>query len=72
VKSVESTTRSLFKTITYRILIVVSTFIVTYLLTGHLKLSLTITIGANIINTVLYFIHERVWNQIGWGKKNKK
>lgn len=68
-KSAESTTRSLFKTITYRFLIVVSTFIVTYLLTGHLELSLTITIGANIINTVLYFIHERVWNQIGWGKK---
>ena len=68
-RSVESTTRSLFKTITYRFLIVVSTFIVTYLLTGHLELSLTITIGANIINTVLYFIHERVWNQIGWGKK---
>jgi uncharacterized membrane protein len=69
VKSVESTTRSLVKTITYRFLIVASTFIVTYLLTGHLELSLTITIGANVINTLLYFIHERIWNQIAWGKR---
>lgn len=60
--------RSIVKTITYRILIVISTFIVTYYLTGEIKASLEITAVANIINTVLYFVHERVWNKIHWGK----
>lgn len=61
--------RSLAKTVTYRILIVISTFIVTFLITGRLDLTLGITVVANIINTLLYYIHERAWNNIHWGKK---
>lgn len=60
--------RSIVKTITYRILIVISTFVVTYFITGEIRLSLEITAVANVINTVLYFLHERVWNRIHWGK----
>lgn len=60
--------RSIVKTITYRILIVISTFIVTYLLTGEIKASLEITTFANIVNTVLYFVHERLWKKVQWGK----
>ncbi len=60
--------RSIVKTVTYRVLIVVSTFLVTYYLTGEIQTSLEITAVANIINTILYFIHERAWNEIHWGK----
>lgn len=67
-KFFEQYERSIVKTITYRVLIVISTFIVTYYLTGEIKASLEITAAANVINTLLYFIHERVWNVIHWGK----
>lgn len=60
--------RSLTKTVTYRIVIVISTFIVTYLFTGRLDLTIGITFFANVVNTLLYYIHERVWNKIHWGK----
>ena len=67
-KFFEHSERSIVKTITYRILIVISTFIVTYYLTGELKFSLELTAVANIVNTVLYYLHERFWNNIHWGK----
>jgi len=68
VKLFEKYERSVTKTVTYRILIVISTFIVTYFLTGEVRLSIEITAVANIINTFLYFLHERIWNRIGWGR----
>lgn len=64
----EQSERSIAKTVTYRILIVISTFIVTYFLTGELKFSLELTAVANIVNTLLYYLHERFWNKIHWGK----
>lgn len=67
-KFFEHSKRSIVKTITYRILIVISTFIITYYLTGELKFSLELTAVANIVNTVLYYLHERIWNKIHWGK----
>lgn len=68
VRFLEHSKRSIVKTITYRLLIVFSTFIVTYLITGKVELTIGITIAANGINTVLYFVHERIWNRIHWGK----
>lgn len=67
-KFFEHSERSIVKTITYRILIVISTFIITFYLTGELKFSLELTAVANIVNTVLYYLHERVWNKVRWGK----
>lgn len=67
-KFFEHAKRSVAKTITYRLLIVFSTFIITYLITGKLVLTLEITTATNIINTCLYFLHERIWNKVHWGK----
>lgn len=68
VKFFEHSKCSLAKTITYRILITISTFIVTYYMTGDFSLTLGVTLVSNIVSTFLYFIHERIWNQIHWGK----
>jgi uncharacterized membrane protein len=68
VRFFEHIKRSLVKTITYRIFIVISTFIITFWITGRIDLTLWVTITANLTNTVLYFIHERIWNHIHWGK----
>lgn len=71
-KHFEHVKRSLAKTITYRLLIVVATFIVIYMMTGDVETTTSITIISNIINTVLYYIHERIWNRIHWGKHKAK
>ena len=67
-KHFEHVNRSLVKTITYRVVIIISTAIIVYILTGEVKQTIDITLIANLINTLLYYIHERVWNKIHWGK----
>jgi len=64
----ETTTRSLVKTISWRITGSGATFLVSYLVSGNFTIASTIAVSQVILNTVLYFIHERVWNRIKWQK----
>ena len=56
------------KTISYRIVIIILDFTCIYLFTGHLKIALGFTVVSNIYTTAGYFIHERIWDRITWGK----
>ncbi|MBI2022827.1 DUF2061 domain-containing protein [Candidatus Daviesbacteria bacterium] len=67
----EHSTRSLAKTITYRILILISTFIIFYIFTKDIQKTTALTLVSNIINALLYYLHERFWNYIHWGKHKK-
>ncbi len=66
----ESNIRSIVKTITWRITGSLATFLISYWITGNLTMSGTIAIIQITANTILYYLHERVWNKIGWGRKN--
>ena len=61
VRHMESRKRSLIKSITYRIICIISLLTVTYFLTGDPYRSLLITIVFQTIQTVLYYLHERAW-----------
>lgn len=52
------------KTLTWRITGSTSTFTIAYLLTGNVGMSSGIAIVQIIVNTLLYWIHERVWSNI--------
>lgn len=67
----ETHLRTLVKTITYRIIIIISIFSVTYITTGEIGDALAITSITAITGTIIYYIHERVWNRIHWGKFSK-
>ena len=67
----ETNYRSFVKALCYRALIMVSTFLVSYFLTSDLDLSFGITFASSIANTLLYFIHERIWNRIDWGRERR-
>lgn len=60
--------RSFAKSITWRILALISTFSVGYFLTGNLLFATSLTLISNAINFVLYYFHERVWLNMKWGK----
>jgi uncharacterized membrane protein len=60
--------RSVVKSITFRILIVMADGVIIYTITKSLALSLSVIILSNISSTIIYFVHERVWNNIKWGK----
>jgi len=65
----DSSKRSLAKTLSWRITGSASTFTIAYLVTGSAGISTGIAVIQMIVNTFLYWFHERVWNKIKWGKK---
>lgn len=67
----ESNKRSLVKTITWRLTGSGATFLISYIMTGNLSIAGTIAIIQIVSNTILYYIHERIWNKIQWEKKNQ-
>jgi uncharacterized membrane protein len=61
--------RSLVKTISWRITGSGATFLISYAILGNLAVSGTIATIQLIFNTILYFIHERIWNKIPWDRR---
>ena len=65
--------RSFIKGICWEIISFILTLLVVYILYKNILLSLKITIILTIIKIPIYFIHERIWKKIKWGKiKNGK
>ena len=60
--------RSLVKTASWRITGSTATFAISYAVLGDVAVSGTIAIIQLTFNTLLYFVHERVWNRIRWGR----
>ena len=65
---VETLKRSVVKTVTYRVFILILDFTSIYLFTGQIKIALGFMIVSNIYTTIGYFFHERIWDRIKWGK----
>jgi adenylylsulfate kinase len=63
--------RSVVKTISYRIAILILDFVAIYLFTGKIKVAVGFMIVSNIYTTIGYFFHERIWDRIKWGKRTK-
>jgi len=61
-------TRTVVKTLTYRAISIIADIIVFYLLTGSLNLALAFGGVMIVISTIIYFLHERAWATIRWGK----
>ena len=66
--SSDTSTRSLVKTISWRITGSGATFAISYLVLGDFSVAGTIAITQVTLNTILYYIHERIWNRVTWQK----
>lgn len=64
----DSTKRSIAKTISWRLTGTGATFGISYLVSGSFGLASTIAVIQLTANTILYFAHERIWNTIKWGQ----
>lgn len=60
--------RSLVKTISWRLTGSGATFLISYAIAGDFAVAGTIAVIQLASNTVLYFLHERAWNRIKWGR----
>jgi len=64
--------RHALKTITWRIVGTLDTFLLSWLISGSLKLGATIGAVEIITKMVLYYFHERVWYNYSKYGINKK
>jgi uncharacterized membrane protein len=60
--------RSVAKTLSWRITGSGATFLIAWFIAGNFAIAGTIAIIQLVANTILYFAHERVWNQVRWGR----
>jgi len=66
----EGQKRSIVKTITYRFIVLVAGFIVARLIiTSSNETAAWWTITSMALSMVFYYIHERIWVKITWGKE---
>ena len=64
----DSIVRSLVKTISWRLTGTFCTFLISFIILGDITTSGTIAMIQLIFNTIMFYIHERIWNIIKWGK----
>ncbi|MFA6339142.1 MAG: DUF2061 domain-containing protein [Candidatus Paceibacterota bacterium] len=60
--------RSILKSITFRILIILSDLVVVFAFTRRADITFGLVVSTNLASTLFYFIHERIWNKIQWGR----
>lgn len=63
-----SRSRSFIKSISWRAVGSADTFILSLLITGSAKYAVSIASIEAITKIALYYIHERVWRTVSWGR----
>ncbi|MFZ5987746.1 MAG: DUF2061 domain-containing protein [Bacillota bacterium] len=64
----EKPIRSIVKAVSWRATGTLDTIIISFFITGEIKFAISIGFIELITKTTLYFIHERIWNRIKFGK----
>ena len=64
----ESHLRSITKAISWRTVGTIDTFILSWIITGQMIFAFAISGAELVTKLTLYWLHERAWNKIRWGK----
>ena len=64
----EERKRSIAKGITWRLLASSATIAIVFIFTGSLKASFGVSLSEIFVKTSLYYLHERLWDRIRWGR----
>ena len=63
-----SKTRSLAKTVTYRLISSAIGFLVVWALSDSVKTGAMFSVAELLYKPLQYYIHERIWQHVKWGK----
>ena len=66
----ETSIRSIIKGFTWRLVATFSTILIAYMITGETKVALQIGGIEFVAKIAVYYLHERIWLRIPFGKKN--
>jgi uncharacterized membrane protein len=61
--------RSLGKVITWRIILSIQYFLIGYFTMGTIASALGLVGITTVVNSCIYYLHERAWNKSDWGKQ---
>ncbi|TNF69976.1 MAG: DUF2061 domain-containing protein [Gammaproteobacteria bacterium] len=64
--------RSLLKAISWRIISVIFTTLISWIITGSFKIAISIGIIDVAVKIFLFYFHERIWQRIKLGKMKRK
>ena len=64
----ETSTRSLVKTVLYRVIITVLTALMFILMGNDPARAVGESVVINVFYAICYYINERIWNRISWGR----
>lgn len=65
----ETRKRSIIKSITWRLICILTSVLTSFFLTGNWDVAVAIGTVYNVITIILYYFHERVWNKVKWERK---
>ncbi|NVO01352.1 MAG: DUF2061 domain-containing protein [Bacteroidetes bacterium] len=68
----DSNLRSFIKGVSWRIIGTIDTFILSYFIIGSVKVATLTAFTEVATKIILYFLHERIWNVIPWGRQKNK
>ena len=68
VSSSESRSRTLAKALTWRAVATTITMSVAWVVTGQLEFAATIGVADALVKLGAYYLHERAWNRVGYGR----
>lgn len=61
--------RSIAKTLSWRVMGSVCTFLISLLVTGSTAIASSIVVAEIVIKIAFYYFHERVWARASWGRR---
>lgn len=68
----ETRRRSLAKAMSWRFFATIITMTVAFVITGELAFAFEIGLLDTTVKFATYFMHERVWVRVQWGKQSAK
>ncbi|MGA1863040.1 adenylyl-sulfate kinase [Deferribacter thermophilus] len=66
---IETKKRSLLKAISWRVFASLTTTLIVFVFFGRLDLAIAAGVTETVIKIGIYFVHERIWEKIKFGKK---
>jgi uncharacterized membrane protein len=61
--------RSIVKTVSWRLTGSLDTFVIAALITGNSKLAGGVALTEFLTKTMLFYVHERTWALVPWGRR---
>lgn len=69
--NVDSHHRTVLKTISWRIISLMLTFFICWIVTGSTIFAVSISVIDTFVKVVTYYLHERTWANVRWGVVKK-